>query len=336
MIGWPHISFAALIGGLLLSACSPTSHRAGPPTVEPSITDNHLVATDGAQLPIRNWKPENNAPKAVLLAIHGFNDYSNYFKPTGEYLAKEFGIISYAIDQRGFGEAPPKRGVWAGVESYTRDVKSAVSALKKVHPNLPIYVLGTSMGGGVVMVTVTDAVKPNIDGIILLAPAVWGRSTMPWYQRLALWIGAHTFPDMTLTGRGLKIKPSDNIPMLIKFGKDPLVIKETRIGTIYGLVNLMDLALQRSSQLNVPALILYGDHDEVIPKPPTALMFSRLPDAGKDKRRIGLYEKGYHMLLRDLQRKTVWKDIGAWITDGAALLPSGADQRDFSVLSEKD
>jgi alpha-beta hydrolase superfamily lysophospholipase len=191
------------------------------------------------------------------------------------------------------------------------------------------------MGGGVVMIAMTDEDKPDVDGIVLIAPAVWGRETMPWYQRLALWIGAHTIPDMTLTGKGLKIKPSDNIPMLIEFGKDPLVIKETRIETIYGLTNLMDLALRRATQLSSPALILYGNHDEVIPKAPTALMLSRLPNVGKGTQRIGLYEKGYHMLLRDLQRKTVWNDIGAWITDGTSPLPSGADQGDLTMLSEE-
>jgi acylglycerol lipase len=133
----------------------------------------------------------------------------------------------------------------------------------------------------------------------------------------------------------LKINPSDNIPMLIEFGKDPLVIKETRIETIYGLTNLMDLALRRATQLSSPALILYGNHDEVIPKAPTALMLSRLPNVGKGIQRIGLYEKGYHMLLRDLQRKTVWNDIGAWITDGTSPLPSGADQGDLTMLSEE-
>jgi alpha-beta hydrolase superfamily lysophospholipase len=158
---------------------------------------------------------------------------------------------------------------------------------------------------------------------------------MPWYQRLALWVGAHTFPDMTFTGKGLIIKPSDNTPMLIELGKDPLVIKETRIGAVFGLANLMDLALQRSNRLTTPALILYGVRDEVIPKAPTSIMLSRLPNIGEGTRRIGLYKKGYHMLLRDLQRKMVWNDIGTWITDGKTPLPSGADQGDLSVLIEK-
>lgn len=334
MICWTRTACIFLVAGALFSACTPTVNKIITLSVEPSIIDDKLIVVDGVQLPIRKWAPKKGDLRAVLLVVHGFNDYSNYFKSPGEYLAKEYGVISYAIDQRGFGQAP-KRGIWAGVKTYARDLKSAVIALKKLHPILPFFILGTSMGGGVVMIAMTDEDKPDVDGIVLIAPAVWGRETMPWYQRLALWIGAHTIPDMTLTGKGLKIKPSDNIPMLIEFGKDPLVIKETRIETIYGLTNLMDLALRRATQLSSPALILYGNHDEVIPKAPTALMLSRLPNVGKGTQRIGLYEKGYHMLLRDLQRKTVWNDIGAWITDGTSPLPSGADQGDLTMLSEE-
>ena len=33
------------------------------------------------------------------------------------------------------------------------------------------------------------------------------------------------------------------------------------------------------------------------------------------------------MLLRDLQAETVWRDLAAWIADGDAPLPSGADAR---------
>lgn len=336
MLWHPALKHGAFVVAMsILSACTPAVYGGGEPVVEPSFTETSLIAKDGQALPVRKWFPPKLPPKAVLLAVHGFNDYSNYFKAPGTFLATHHGIASYAIDQRGFGQAPPEPGVWAGVDTYAADVKSAVIALKKQHPGLPLYILGTSMGGGVVMIAMTDADRPDIDGVILSAPAVWGRATMPWYQRLALWVGAHTFPKMALSGRGLNIKPSDNIPMLIELGKDPLVIKKTRIGTIYGLVNLMDLALARSTKLDSNALILYGEKDEVIPKRPTAMMLARLPEQTNNKRRIALYENGYHMLLRDLQRELVWKDIGSWIIDRTAPLPSGADKRDISSLTEK-
>jgi len=320
---------------LLLSGCAPVFQKGGDAIVEPTLSASDFITSDGARLAYRKWVPTEKPPVAVLLAIHGFNDYSNYFKAPGEYLAEHFAIASYAIDQRGFGQSPPEPGAWAGAETYANDVKSAISALKKEHPELPVYAIGTSMGGGVVMIAMTDEDRPKLDGIILSAPAVWGRVTMPWYQRLALWIGAHTLPNFTLSGRGLKIKPSDNTAMLIELGKDPLVIKDTRIGTIFGLVNLMDLALERSAKLDGKALILYGANDEIIPKRPTALMLGQLPKDARVRQRIALYQKGYHMLLRDLQRETVWRDIGSWIIDGEAPLPSGADKEDLSSLSGK-
>ncbi|NQV98187.1 MAG: alpha/beta hydrolase [Rhodospirillales bacterium] len=330
---WP--GWAVVIAGALLSACAPVVHEGGAAMVEPALTETHFVASDGQQLPLRKWLPAAMPPKAVLLAVHGFNDYSHYFDAPGSYLAAHYQVASYALDQRGFGQAPPEPGIWAGTQAYADDVKGAAAALRNQYPGLPLYLLGTSMGGAVVMIAMTGPTPPRVDGIILSAPAVWGRATMPWYQRLALWLGAHTVPNMTLSGRGLNLKPSDNYEMLVALGRDPLVIKQTRIGTIYGLVNLMDLALERSSLLSDKALILYGEKDEIIPRRPTALMLAQLPPSAKDKRRIALYEQGYHMLLRDLQRETVWKDIGAWIDDATAPLPSGADRRELSSLTEK-
>lgn len=137
---------------------------------------------------------------------------------------------------------------------------------------------------------------------------------------------------MTVTGQGLGILPSDNIEMLRELGRDPLVIKETRIGTLYGLVNLMDAGLAAAADLQTPTLILYGERDEIIPKAPTRRMLASLPTASDETRRVAIYEGGYHMLLRDLPAGTVWKDIAAWIGSPSVGLPSGADKRDPELL----
>lgn len=114
------------------------------------------------------------------------------------------------------------------------------------------------MGGAVVINAMTRPGKPAVAGVILAAPAVWGRDTMPWYQTSLLWTLYHTVPWMTLTGKGLKIMPSDNIEMLRALGRDPLVIKETRVDAIYGLTNLMDNALGAAEKLDDETLLLYG------------------------------------------------------------------------------
>jgi len=326
---------AALCLLLVLSACAPTIMKRGDTPQAPELTDSAFVAGDGMRLALRSWVPEARRPQAVILALHGFNDYSNFFDEPSGFLAQRFPILSYAYDQRGFG-ASDEAGGWAGVDVYADDLAAAARAVKVRHPDLPLYILGESMGGAVVLVAEARGMLGDANGLILAAPAVWGRATMPWYQRVALWFGAHTLPWWTVTGEGLGIQPSDNIEMLIELGRDPLVIKHTRVGTIYGLANLMDAALDGAGGLRQPTLILYGERDEIIPKHPTRLMLERINGNGNGAVRVALYEGGYHMLLRDLPASMVWKDIAAWIGDRAAPLPSKADQRDVGALLGKD
>lgn len=308
---------------LVIIACSPTIMKPGEPIHRANIQLDAFVMPDGMRLPLQAWVPNNGSPKAVVVALHGFNDYGHFFDGLGKYLRGK-GIASYAYDQRGFGRTK-NVGYWAGVDAYVSDVQEVVSVVKSRHPQTPVFLFGESMGGAVLLASSVGDTPVTVDGFILAAPAVWGRTTMPVYQRAALWLAVHIMPSMQLTGRGLDITPSDNIEMLRDLGRDPLVIKETRVDTIWGLVNLMDRALESASDFKAPALILYGEHDEVIAKGPTRTMLRSLQDHGSDVRRIALYENGYHMLIRDRMAETIWRDVESWITSPNQPLPSGAD-----------
>ncbi len=322
-----------LVTALIVTSCMPLVHFPGKPVVSPVLGERFFLTADGARLPVRSWMPENGRPKGLVIAVHGFNDYSNFFSSSGEFLS-ELGIASYAFDQRGFGDSPDA-GLWFGVEAYVNDLVEFSRLVSHKHPSLPVYLLGESMGGAVVIVAMNSASPPEIDGVILSAPAVWGRETMPWYQRALLWFTVHTMPWMKLTGEGLEITPSDNIEMLRQLGRDPLVIKETRVEAIYGLVNLMDNALQGFAKLKSRLLILYGEKDEVIPQLPVMQALQMLP-TGKAGQAVSIafYENGYHMLLRDLQRRIPLLDIADWIEFPGQALPSGADMRGLKALEK--
>ncbi len=314
----------AALGVLLhLAACSPVTMMYGPQVQLPEIQSDAFVMADGTRLPMHKWVPDDGEPEAIVIALHGFNDYGRFFDDLGAYLRSR-GIASFAYDQRGFG-GTVDAGYWAGVDAYVTDAKSVFYLLKKRYPETPVFMLGESMGGAVLM-TAAVGVNPLVpDGFVLAAPAVWGRSTMPFYQRAALWLAVHTVPWLHLTGRGLDITPSDNVEMLRKLGRDPLVIKETRVDAIWGIVNLMDRAQAAAPDFGARALILYGERDEVIAMGPTKKMLKSLPISRSGDRRIALYENGYHMLIRDLMAETIWQDIESWIAMPDKPLPSGAD-----------
>jgi alpha-beta hydrolase superfamily lysophospholipase len=161
-----------------------------------------------------------------------------------------------------------------------------------------------------------------VDGALLVGPAFWGRATMPWYQRSALWIGERVVPWMTFTGEGLGIEPTDEPDVARQIALDPLWIRDTRVDAIVGITDLMDRGLLALPGLEgPPTLIQYGGADEIIPANAACAMFRRLPVDGNW--RAAYYPEGYHMLTRYSGAPTVMNDIRAFITDPGVELPSG-------------
>jgi alpha-beta hydrolase superfamily lysophospholipase len=304
-----------------LCACSGPQQQVRPDRVveTPALEKDSILMEDGYRLPMRYWPPFG-APRAVVLALHGFNDYSNAFDSTARYLSKH-AIAMYAVDQRGFGKSA-QTGLWPGAARMQADLVTATALLCRRYPSTPVYLLGESMGGAVILRSATALQSTCAAGVILSAPAVWGWETMPWWQGLVLRMVAHIAPGMTVTGEGLDIRPSDNIEMLRALGRDPLVIKKTRIDTIYGLTDLMQSAYTHSNELHLPTLLLYGEHDEIITPVPMCGMLHKLGDLSANGWRLALYPGGFHMLTRDLQADRVLGDIAAWLDDRTARLPS--------------
>lgn len=290
------------------------------------LDTDRIVARDGAALPLRVWLPEA-APRAVVLALHGFNDYSNGFADPAAVLA-EHGVATYAYDQRGFGRAPA-RGRWVGTERMVDDAVTAMTLLRSRYPGVPLYVMGESMGAAVAILAATHggAEAAAADGYILLAPAVWGRMTMNLFERAGLWV-ADLFPTVEWSPRALPItvRPSDNTAMLRELAADPLVIKTARSDALNGLVDLMGAALAAAPRFKVNAFILYGEQDAVVPRPPVARFVAELPPSATERQRFALYPAGFHLLLRDLEGPLVTADVLAWIENSSAPLPSGADR----------
>ncbi|PJI40209.1 MAG: alpha/beta hydrolase [Ferrovibrio sp.] len=324
----------ALVG---LAACAPRIQPQGEQAVAPAIASNESTwqAGDGRVLPLRRWLPpdQTGRPKAVILALHGFNDYSNAFTEAAEWWARQ-GIATYAPDQRGFGRAP-FTGYWPGEDRLADDLAELHNLVQRYHPNVPVYWLGESMGGAVVLHGLTQHPTVRPAGAVLVAPAVWGRASMPLLYRVTLFAASYTIPWKTFTGSGLKIQASDNIEMLRRLSRDPLFIKATRVDAVHGLVNLMDeAALARP--VRIPMLLLYGVKDEVIPKKPVEKFVEILKATPGVNMRVAVYPQGWHMLLRDLQAEVVWRDIAAWIANRQAALPSGAERDSLLLFSESE
>lgn len=314
----------ALILSLGLAGCAPLTQSADPVPAGfsgPRLERDDFVSFDGARLGLNHWRASGGEPKIVFVAVHGMNDYAQAYWMAGPWWARH-GVTTYAYDQRGFGRSPG-RGVWGGRRLMSEDLRTLCALVRSRHPHAVIAVVGESMGGAVAIEAFASTRPPDADRLVLLAPAVWGWSTQPIVNRLALWAAAHLTPGLVLDPPAIlvaRFTASDNDAELLRLGRDPQMVWGTRPDAVYGLMNLMDRAQSDIARVKAPIFYGYGVHDQLIPSDPTRLTVARL----KPSDRTALYPHGWHLLLRDYGAEQVWADVLAFARDPAAPLPSGA------------
>jgi alpha-beta hydrolase superfamily lysophospholipase len=94
-------------------------------------------------------------------------------------------------------------------------------------------------------------------------------------------------------------------------GRDPLVIKETRLDAILGVTRVMGSAYGGADEVRGAILFLIGEKDEIIPLKAMEKTAMRLSGDVTFRR----YPEGWHLLFRDLQAETVWRDVADWIEE---------------------
>lgn len=294
-----------VLAALLLGACAaggpvPSGSDAAPT----AGSGERLTASDGSAVATTVWGPEE--PKAVILALHGYGDHGqSTFEAAAAYWAK-LGIRTIAPDQRGFGRNP-SRAKWPGAEALIADAVALSYQTNRQYPCRPVTVLGHSMGGGVVLAAAANGLQA--DGLVLAAPAIWGGAKLNPFHRLLAWTAALVVPDRRFTGEGVvRIQASDNIEALRALGRDPLYLSPPSAREIMGLVRITDRAAAGAANVSTPALMLLGDKDQIVPTRAVRDVFARL--AGET--RVIDYAEGWHLLFRDLQAETVWRDVADW------------------------
>jgi len=288
------------------------------------------MTADGSKLRLHRWSPEG-VPRAVILALHGFNDYGAAFAAVGDSL-NENGFLLYAYDQRGFGHSD-HAGLWAGEDVLEADARLALKLLRERHLELPLYLLGESMGGAVALLAMADAEAPALAGTVLLAPAVVGEAVMPGHQRLVLWLAENSVPGLPLSvelGQALGYRPTDQPEVMAGLRADPLVLDYPRVAAVAGLADLMQAAWAAAPRVRGDVLLLYGMRDDLVPVPAVCALLDNVlaaetETAGRWQARI--YPEGYHMLTRYSGAASTRDDLLRWLKgtreDQAFVDPAG-------------
>jgi acylglycerol lipase len=117
---------------------------------------------------IKTMDLENVKIIASLCFVHGFGHYSQEFYETAFHLAKA-GINCHLIDLRGHGYSGGCRLDWT-IEDLHTDILTLIKQAESDGVDLPLYVFGHSMGGGLVTSLFINNQYLQVNGVILSAP----------------------------------------------------------------------------------------------------------------------------------------------------------------------
>ncbi len=243
------------------------------------------VATGSTQkldkVPCIRWIDEVSTPRAVLLCIHGLGLHKGVYEEFGREMAKK-GIITYAIDMRGFGSWIPKeKNALIDFDGSLSDIKRALLEIRKAHPGLPVIMLGESMGGGI-GIHATAMYPELIDGLISSVPSG------DRFNDVTLHVGAHAifngFDKPMDIGPMVVGKATQKSELRTRWLNDPLCRTKLSPNELKAFQKFMDGNIAQAALIKeTPVLFIMGSNDKLVRPVATFKLFDSLATPNKDK-----------------------------------------------------
>lgn len=270
-------------------------------------TESTFRASDGLAIFHRAWLPEGE-PTAVVLLFHGLGEHSGRYGHVAEALVGR-GYAVHALDHRGHGRSEGKRVFVRDYAEFQRDLLQFRRLVEQLHPDLPLFVLGHSMGGNLAMGHVLDH-QEGVRGLALSGAALAVTPDVsPALQKVA-GVLAKVAPG--LRPQGLDANAVSRDPAVVQaYLADPLVYSgKVSAGLAGALFGAIDRFPARFGELRLPLLIMHGTADRLVP-----VSGSRALEAGATNATVTshYYEGLFHEILNEPEQQQVIGDLLAWL-----------------------
>ncbi|MBS3794313.1 MAG: lysophospholipase [Candidatus Thorarchaeota archaeon] len=270
--------------------------------------ETEYVGYDGKRMFMHLWKPSNDKPRALIVAIHGLGSHGGDMKKIGEFLA-ERGLAVFAPDMRGFGHFEGIKGHVMDFNEYNEDMHNIIMQVKDQYKNRLTFVYGHSLGGlHVVRYAIT---YPNeIDGMMLSAPAVSETLEIGMATRL---VGRllSTLNVKRYIENGIKFEELTRSEEAVKRHKQD-ELRFDKVTPRFGIEALDARAegFESADRIRVPVLIQQGGEDKLVSSDKNKEFFENIDIKDKTWK---FYEGFYHELFEEPQNEQVLSDLYSWL-----------------------
>jgi alpha-beta hydrolase superfamily lysophospholipase len=266
-----------------------------------------VPSRDGVDLKARWWAVSR--PRGMVVVAHGIGEHGGAYAHLAEAIGPALGVDFIALDFRGHGRSSGRRGLVRRYEDLVEDLRAAVAWAKSRRPDVPLFLLGHSNGGQVVLRLALEGAD-GVAGVIASNPSI--RIAMPvppgklklgkMLLSLAPWI--------TLRAEAPSAWMTRDPAMQQMYRTDNLRHNRISAPLFFGMVEGGEMLLARAGEIRAPILMLIGGQDPVVSPQSNRQFYDRLGSADKT---LLLYPKMLHEPINELGREQVFDDLTRWI-----------------------
>jgi alpha-beta hydrolase superfamily lysophospholipase len=269
-------------------------------------SETHFDAAGGRRLFARSWVPVQ--PTRSLVLVHGYAEHSGRYEHVGAWFA-ERGAAVHAYDHQGHGLSAGRRCHVRRFGDFLDDLEVVVERVGRHAPELPLFVVGHSMGGLIVCAWARER-RPQVKGLVVSSPPLARpdavSATRLAVLRAARWVAPTLSIASELDPQGLSRDPA----VAEAYLADPLVHLRMTLSLGAELFAAIGRTGPGGSGVGLPMLMLHGSADPIC-SPAASQAFARdVPDC-----RYRSYPELRHEIFNEPERETVFADVQAWLEE---------------------
>ena len=255
---------------------------------------------------VREWVSESN--KANIVIIHGVGEHSGRYIETAEKLFN-MGFNIYTGDLIGHGLSDGLRIYIDSIDDYMNNVNFFISRVKN---DMPLFILGHSMGGLIVLYYMLHHKDNHIRGIIASSPYIKDKIEIPVIKYMIGKTASAIFPKLRIESGLIGEMVCRDKEIALKYDNDPLNCSKVTARWFVELGKARINLILQSKNFDSPCLILQAGGDVVVDEQSVQKFYEEVSSQDKE---FVLYNEFYHEILNDPERERVIDKIGSWISE---------------------